>query len=286
MTRHLPRHSLSILTPLLLRLGRQARFRRTISLAYHDIAPRDRASFRSQVAAVLRHFRPLTLSEFQHRVTGSVETEDNGVLFTFDDAFMSGREIAETILIEFGIKAVFFVPTGFVECRNVGEWDDYICKNLHRSGRPRSAYSAGLHPMSYGDLTSLVVQGHSIGAHTISHPRLSDVAGPSQLAQEIIGSGDRLESTLHVKVDAFAFPFGTIGSMDRNSLAAARGRYRSVFTSVRGNNPWGVSGLHLRETVDPSEPPDYVLFQAAGGLSPYYWRDRRLLAQMAREGCG
>ena len=62
--------------------------------------------------------------------------------------------------------------------------------------------------MSWDDVKSLLFQGHSIGAHSKTHPKLIDL-NKDELEDEVVISSQRIENILNINIDNFAFPFGT-----------------------------------------------------------------------------
>ena len=205
------------------------------------------------------------------------------LLLTFDDGFISNLRAAIEVLSPLGIRAVFFVPNGYLDCGSPPEQEDYLYERIYAGRYQRGDLPAGLAPMTWDDLKALMRDGHVIGAHTVTHPRLGELNDLTELEEEVCVGGDELERRLGCKVDSFAIPFGSIGVISPIALATARRRYGKVFTSVRGDNP-GASGMALlRESVTSAEPPGYVLFQAAGGLAFRYRRARRALGNLVSE---
>jgi len=76
--------------------------------------------------------------------------------------------------------------------------------------------------MRRADLQTLRSRGMTIGAHTVTHPRLS--CSPSALAlQEIRECKRLLEEAIGDRVWAFAYPFGDPGSVSAEVLGMAEG---------------------------------------------------------------
>lgn len=74
--------------------------------------------------------------------------------------------------------------------------------------------------LTVGELRELAAGGMTIGAHTLSHPMLSQA--PVELARaEIAGSKAELEAALQTPVWALAYPFGDPGSVTPQVLAMA-----------------------------------------------------------------
>lgn len=73
-----------------------------------------------------------------------------------------------------------------------------------------------------------------IGAHTVSHPRMSELSAESALAELVEGRA-RLESRLGLEVRHFAFPYGRPGDCDERDFGLAQqAGYVSASTTRRG----------------------------------------------------
>jgi peptidoglycan/xylan/chitin deacetylase (PgdA/CDA1 family) len=84
------------------------------------------------------------------------------------------------------------------------------------------------------DVQHLQAQAMSIGAHTLSHPMLSQVSENSARS-EIVGSRTLLESVLAREVRAFAYPFGNAESVTERDLALAESAgFTCAFLNVGG----------------------------------------------------
>jgi len=84
------------------------------------------------------------------------------------------------------------------------------------------------------ELQSLMAAGMSIGAHTLSHPMLSE-SGEDSCWNEISESRRGLEQALGQPVWALAYPFGDPASVTRRELEMAeRAGYQCAFLNVGG----------------------------------------------------
>lgn len=86
------------------------------------------------------------------------------------------------------------------------------------------------------ELRELASAGMTIGAHTLSHPVLSQVS-PETAFAEISGSKSTLESALNTTVWAFAYPFGDAESVTPQILAMPR---RAGFEAAFMNEAGGL----------------------------------------------
>ena len=104
--------------------------------------------------------------------------------------------------------------------------------------------------MTRTELGQLISGGMTIGAHTLSHPMLSQAS--SELARsEICESRTRLEAALQQPVWAFAYPFGDPQSVTPQVLAMAeRAGYKAAFVNFGGGlgvplPPYALPRVHV-----------------------------------------
>lgn len=252
-------------------------------LVLHDIAP-EKTDACTALLKQLKQFHPfLNPKEFGEVIESRCMLQRNYFLLTFDDGFFSNRKVAEQVLEPLGVKAIFFVTTDFIDCKNRIEQKRFIANNLFTCNQTTESIRETMAPMTWDDLTWLLGKGHIIGCHTRTHARLSELKGQKELEYEILSSGDRLCEKLGIQIDHFALPFGDINSIGQQALAIAARRYRFVFSSLRGSNYPNVHRLAIRrETLCLNENIRYNRFVAEGGLQFYYSKKRHQLDKMAQ----
>ena len=148
--------------------------------------------------------------DFVSFIKGDLNLEKNYNMLTFDDGFYSNYIIAKEVLAPLGIKAIFFIPTGFIDSASKNKHKEYIKQNFFEGQYPSNFLTDEMKPMSWENLSELVDMGHTVGSHTKHHFELSTINKDNLLKEEIIASGNRIEEMLKVKVEHFAFPFGDI----------------------------------------------------------------------------
>jgi peptidoglycan/xylan/chitin deacetylase (PgdA/CDA1 family) len=213
-------------------------------LLYHDIAPVDESRFAAQLHWLSRSWRFITPDEFASILSANQEVQEDCLLLTFDDGLASNRRVAEAVLNPMGIKALFFVVSEFAALSNTDDWRSFVARNIYPALPPEEIPSHW-HNMTWNDLGCLLTSGHSIGAHTARHARLSQVAN-DDLAAEIVLSADALEQKLGCKIKHFAYTFGDLASFSPAALAAARSRFDFIYTGLRGINASGVPPWAIR----------------------------------------
>ncbi len=121
---------------------------------------------------------------------------------TFDDAFLSVRDLAEPILSRLGLSATVFAPTGFMSRRQPLSWPG-IEQWL------RTPAASELTCMDWTDLEALRERGWEIGSHTRTHPHLTAL---DQLAldRELSRSREECSEQLGLPCQSVAYPYGDV----------------------------------------------------------------------------
>ena len=101
--------------------------RQTDSLLYSDP---DAAEFARLARFLARAYRVLTLGEAaRHLSCGSLPTR--ALVITFDDGYADNAEVALPILQRYGLRATFFVSSGFLDGGRM--WNDTVIESVRRS---------------------------------------------------------------------------------------------------------------------------------------------------------
>ncbi len=192
-------------------------------------------------------------------------------LFTFDDGFASNHRVASHILDKHGVKALFFVCPGLVGLEGAER----------RSPIADSGLAEDVPLMTWEEIADLKAGGHAVGAHAMTHRRLSRL-GKEEMRREIVESGHRLGERLGGQVSWFAYPFGDIDSISRDALEIISQEFRFCRSGVRGTNAPGTDPRALRaDHIDLAAPPAYRQLVLEGGLDMGYAGARRRLDAMA-----
>ena len=167
----------------------------------------------------------------------------DAVALTFDDAFANISEVALPALSEHEWPATVFVVTGHVGATNAWGGKD-------ATGIPT------LPLMDWDQLAGVAGAGLEVAAHTVHHPRLTEV-DDALLEQELTDSKTRLLERLGTSSDVFAYPYGAVDDRVREAAAA-------VFS---------VAVTTDFDTLD--DAPDPLLLPR---LDAFYFQDTTMLA--------
>jgi len=143
------------------------------------------------------------------------------VSLTFDDADAS-QLTALPILQRYGMKATFFVPSGFVG-------------------------AAGY--MTRSDLGNLKAAGHEIGGHTVNHPDLATL--PADEAKRQICTDRSTLTSWGFSVRSFAYPFASASSAVEK--AASDCGYRSARLLGDLRTRFDCQDCAVAETLPPAD---------------------------------
>ncbi|MGH2925994.1 MAG: polysaccharide deacetylase family protein [Solirubrobacterales bacterium] len=153
------------------------------------------ARLESQVESVLgRGYRGVTFHDAVHSAPPG-----KTLAVTFDDAYRSVIELALPVLSRLGVPATVFVPTSFTGTERPMSWPGID----HWIGGP---HEDELMPMSWEELAALADAGWEIGAHTRTHPYLTQLDDPA-LAEELEASRRDCEAHLDAPCRSFAYPY-------------------------------------------------------------------------------
>lgn len=149
-------------------------------------------------------YQVLSLAELAFLSRAGRKLAPKTVVLTFDDGFANNLTVALPILKDFGFKATVFVATGYCGGSNV--W-----------GNPSNPRFPTL---TWPQLLQLSKEGIEIGAHTVSHPKLTKVP-LAQAKEEIANSKRMLEEDLGQAVLSLAYPHGSYNQQIRDLVEEA-----------------------------------------------------------------
>ncbi len=178
----------------------------------------------------------------------------SGFCLTFDDGFRNVFEHALPILQRHGLRAIQFIVAGLVGGED--QWDRAI-------GEPPQKL------MNDAEIRAWIAAGQEIGAHTMTHPRLTRLA-PAEAQAEISGSKKKLEDQFGVPIRHFCYPYGDCNARVKDWVGAAG--YESAVTVQAGVNTPGGDPLLLRRFLAHRESGK---FSALAGKLARAWRRRQ-----------
>jgi len=175
-----------------------------------------------------RGFRSVSLAQVVEWLGGGAALHERSIAITFDDGYADNFLRAVPAMAQHGFTGAFFIPTGFTEGKK----------------RPATDH-ADDQPMTWAQLRELLGSGHEIGAHSITHRKLTLIS-PVELLQEVRGSKEALEQHLPVRIDFFCYPAGAYNADVKRAVQAAG--YHGAVTVAPGANRPGTDPFELLRT--------------------------------------
>jgi len=166
-------------------------------LLYHSV--NDKTRFLKQMLYLKKNFYFVLVKDLEKEIKD--KPRENLISLTFDDVDESIYKNALPILQDLGLKATFFIPSGFI--------GKYI--NGLFGKRPV------INTQQVRELFSL---GHEIGAHTISHQMLTKIP-LNKAKKEIFQSKSYLENLIGSSLVSFAYPYGAFNKTIINLVKEA-----------------------------------------------------------------
>jgi peptidoglycan/xylan/chitin deacetylase (PgdA/CDA1 family) len=198
------------------------RFEDPLVLCYHAVSPTWPSTLavapdqlREQLTALVRRgYRGVTFAE----IAGG-EARGRVMAVTFDDGYRSVLERGLPVLGELGLPATIFVPTAWVGSDRPMSWPGV------------EQWSGGQHAdellcLGWDGLRELQAAGWEVGSHTVSHPRLPEVADDAELDRELTESKAACEREMGRPCETLAYPYGAHDA--RVEAAAERAGYRAA----------------------------------------------------------
>jgi peptidoglycan/xylan/chitin deacetylase (PgdA/CDA1 family)/GT2 family glycosyltransferase len=170
-------------------------------LMYHAFSEDDeddryvisRHSFERQLRLLKRlRYRVLGFEELARLLRAGEAPPSRSAVITIDDGYADNLEIAVPLLARHR-----FAATVFLVSRKLGGVSDWTSRDDARRPLLSVEQAAEL----------AAAAGIAVGAHTRTHPRLTEVDGDRR-AEEIGGSGEDLAALLERPIPAFAYPYG------------------------------------------------------------------------------
>lgn len=149
----------------------------------------------------------------------SIGNPERQFAITFDDGYASVLANAATILAAHRLRAILFIVAGAVGGLN--HWDIDEAQEI-----PERL-------MDVSEIKEWISLGHTIGSHSVTHPRLTRLP-PSFQKEELTASKRRLEDTFGVPVEHFCYPYGDVDEA-LQALVMESG-YRTACTQWGGSN--------------------------------------------------
>ena len=148
-------------------------------------------------------YRALGLLELVDHMHQGLPFPERSFAITFDDGYRSVYEQAFPVLQRYGWSATVFLAVGTNGNRSESERLPSMCE------RPM---------LSWGEIREMQRYGITFGAHTLTHPDLTELS-VDRINVEVRDSKGIIEDALSARVSSFAYPFGRYNKVCREIVS-------------------------------------------------------------------
>jgi peptidoglycan/xylan/chitin deacetylase (PgdA/CDA1 family) len=243
-------------------------------LNYHGTQKKHLASFEKQLDLLKKHFEfasPEYLNDYYSNKAGTGKPK---VLITFDDGIKNNLHAAE-ILSKRGIKALFLIVPGFIDCPE-NEQHDYFVKNI------RPVINTALDhlqedttALSWQEIKNVLSLGHSIGSHSYTHTLVTGNFSREQSEKEIIASKKRIMEMTGITVDSFCGPNNSLLSCGKMEMQLIKQEYRYFLSTFPGSNAENKDPLFIKRSNVETHWMEGAFIRAIGKWDRKRWQPQR-----------
>ena len=209
---------------------------------YHRIAciPGDRNAlppdkFEEQLTFLARNgYHAITLNDLDAALAKKKPLPPKPIILTFDDGYKDNITTALPLLQKYKMVATVFPIACWVGKEN--KWENFN-KQLTTT-------------MDWEELRSWLAAGMEIGAHTSSHPFLTN-CDQKQLENELQESKRILEEKLSINIDYLCYPYGAFAAETKK--AAKKAGYRMALAIFDHVPLWSLDLLALPRIPIPAK---------------------------------
>ena len=176
-----------------------------VILYYHrvgwvDVLSKPSGAFRADMQYVGRNYQCLTLRELTELLQSGAPIRRKIAVVTFDDGYRDNYLAAFPELKRSGLRATFFVTTGFIGTQKVFPHD---ARALSNGTAAREDWAK----MTWDELREMQKAGMEIGSHTVDHANMGQLDEQTVRGQAAESLGT-LQRELGHQARSFCFPWG------------------------------------------------------------------------------
>ena len=208
-----------------------------------------------------RKLTPITFLDYLQFASGErplAQFPARPIILTFDDGYLDNYTNLLPLMQQYGYRGVLYLLGDFDVRYN--QWDLATDPT-----EPRSDI------MNLAQKQAFVAAGWEIGAHTMSHPRLTTLPLPEAIA-EIEGSKMALETALQTEIRTFAYPYGDLNEAVKTAVREA-GFALGVATDTGGLTIEDDRMQVFRVNMFPNESASSLFKKTSSWYRKYYrWK--------------
>lgn len=152
-------------------------------------------------------------------------------IISFDDSFGNIYQNAFPVIKKFGLKAILFITTGYVD------------------GRIRLNFK----PLTWDGINHMKDWGIELGSHSVSHSNMA-MLSEKDAYSECLESKQRIFDMTGCEVESFCYPYGCIGSFNETTKALLiKAGYKKGYVNIMGmdnskSEPYQIRRIRIYST--------------------------------------
>lgn len=247
-------------------------------LNYHGTQKQHLTAFEKQLDFLQKHFEFAAPEYLNAYYSNKIENGKPKVLLTFDDGIKNNRHAAE-ILTARGIKALFLIIPGFIDCPE-NEQHDYFIKNIRPViNKTLDHLPEDTTALSWNEIKKVLSLGHSIGSHSYTHTLVTGNFSSEQSEKEIIASKKRVAEMTGITVDSFCGPNNSLLSCGKMEMQLIRQEYRYFLSTFPGSNAEKKDPLFIKRSNVEAHWMEGAFIRAIGKWDRKRWEPQRAAFQ-------
>ena len=209
---------------------------------YHHVFADETTGFERQLKYLKGYGDFITIDQAMEILISNPKITGRYFCLTFDDGLACCYKYALPILVKLQIPATFYIVTGLVG-KSI-----FPDSNITRDVFGYRSLKTSLKFMSWAECKDALNAGITIGSHSVSHTRLSEL-NMDEVNKELSNSKAKIEANTGLPCLHFCAPYGVPGTdfdLIKHGELAKQNGYSSFATGSRGINKPGDSPLALR----------------------------------------
>ncbi|WP_299183827.1 polysaccharide deacetylase family protein [uncultured Chryseobacterium sp.] len=211
----------------------------------------DSSFFDDQLKALSKKSTIIPFAEAVELIRKKKSVNHSLIAFSYDDGFAECYTHIAPVLERYNGYAYFFVNPNFVN------GDDEYVENFLINKVHLPLYKR---PMNWQQIKELSIKGHTIGAHTMDHIRISELKDIPTIEYQIGHCKKEILERTGINCEDFAFPYGHIErDFDITSIEIAEKYYSNIFSASNWKNYLSYDGrVFNRRHCEPYWDPKHI----------------------------
>jgi len=190
-------------------------------------------SFDRHLSYIKKRYEVITLDECVQTLKNRTDFSKPSVVITIDDGFKDNYLYAFPILKKYGLRATFFLTTGYIGSDTLFAWMGLDKGGKEDLVRNRERWA----PLSWEEIKEMKEYGMEFGTHTHTHKNSLSRLDIQETKEEIETSTKLFKEKIGCDPELFSYPHGTFKDYNASHIDLLKAyNYRAALTTNIGRN--------------------------------------------------